>query len=480
MITRYARTKSTLSHKLPFVKIPVPPEIGFGPLTTSLPYLTKGNGFKGFFKRMQTIHNDLGPIVRIRFMPFTPYIVSTTDPDAVAQIYRQEGPMPQRFKKTIWELCLNTKTGKTSLNDHLLRPNNIPTWLSRIDAVAQDVATRIQNEAATNNGSITLNPIISAYTLESLSSIVFGKRMGCIGPDPNVPIDERAKQFTDAIHGFFTTSERIFYIPDNLPTWFYSCIPEYKKLVQHVKFVFDFGEEMVLEKIKANDSTGTDLLTLFLSRPELSEREAISQAIEVLLGGVDTTAIALLWLLYSIAAAPNSSEIQMKIRNEVNLATGSKKVIDEEALGKLTYIRACVKEALRLYPPTNAQMRTAVDDMTLLGYDIPKGSILVMSIYVMGRNSNIFENPDDFIPERWLERENKLNRSNAAYSTIPFSMCTCVGRRLAETEMYILLAHIVRNLDLQWPSTESLLQGELRTLLTPEKPLTISCQPVAK
>ncbi|OQS04680.1 hypothetical protein THRCLA_03107 [Thraustotheca clavata] len=112
----------------------------------------------------------------------------------------------------------------------------------------------------------------------------------------------------------------------------------------------------------------------------------------------------------------------MKIRTEVNLAMGSNDAIDEQAPVKLSYIRACVKEALRLNPPTIANMRTIVNDTTIMGYKIPKGTMVALSSYVMSWDPNVFENPDTFIPERWFEREDLSKRSKAAHSTFPFSI----------------------------------------------------------
>ncbi|OQS02702.1 expressed hypothetical protein [Thraustotheca clavata] len=413
---------STLSKEsiLPFEHIRSPPEIGFGRFASNLHYFAKGEGMKKVFKQMQKMHNENGPI-RFPVVPFASYLVSVADPEAPIGIVNTR-------EYNEW------KKLRPSLNDHLLRRNIIPTWVSRIDDVAHDVATRIQSEGFSNNGIATLNPSLCAFSLESLSSIWFDKIMG----DLNIPIDSKAQEFTDAINGFFTRAERIQHAPESLPTFLYSYLPGYNKLVVHLSFFFDVAEQMVMEKINAKDSTGTDFLTLLLLWPELNKREAISQAIELLFGG-------------------------LQIRTEVNMAKGPNDAIDEQSLGKLSCIRACVKEALWLHPPTIANMRTLVG----------------LSSYVMSRDPNVFENPDAFIPERWFECENKLNRSNAAYSTTPFSMSarSCAGRRLAETEMYILLAHIVYTMKLRWLPNESLLEGKLQSLV-PEKPITKLCKPL--
>ncbi|OQR88365.1 expressed hypothetical protein [Thraustotheca clavata] len=405
--TQSIRNKSTLSRDvpLPFDEIPNLPEVGFGKFASSLPYFSKGHGFKRLFKQLQKLLDEYGPIARFRFLPFTPYMISVADPDGIAQIFRSEGRIPLRMPIVPWALYRKHRkrpTGATiateyaewkkyraSFSDHLLRPHNIPAWVSRIDNVAQDVVHRIKTESASINGIVTLTPTIKAYTLEAMSSIVFGKRLGCITSDHNIPIEPQAQGFIKAVDGFLLQHNT------------------YKKHANHTDYIFNVGEQLMVEKIRAKDSTGTDLLTLFLQRPELNENEAIAQSIGALVAGVDTTANAILWALYLIANAPNSSEIQGKIRDEIQSAMGSKLTMDEEVLSQIPYIRACVKETLRLQPPVSSNTRLAPENTTIMGYSIPKGTVIMMPSYTMSRDSNIFEDPNIFKPERWLNPDQK-------------------------------------------------------------------------
>ncbi|OQR98394.1 hypothetical protein THRCLA_06726 [Thraustotheca clavata] len=495
-LNKMYRTKSTLSRalSLPFNNIPAPPESGLGLFKSSLAHFLHEDGFQTLYKRFQSLHNTLGPILRFRYVPLMPYLISVADADAVAQIYRSEGQMPLRPNIIYWKLYRDRrewprgvtasnkyaewKKFRVGLGDHLLKTHNISSWLSPIDDVAQDTVARMQNEAIINNGKVNLSTPVKAFTLESVTALVFGERMGCITRDVNTPIEPNAKKFIDAIHGFMSTTERLLRYPPFIPLSLFPYIPAYKEHEAHSDYIFDFAHEMVLKKIKSNDLKDTSLLTLFLQRPELNEKEAISAAIDTLIGGVDTTSTAFQWLIYCIATAVNSSEIQMKIRDEVNLAMGTKSVIDQEVLGQLPYIRACVKETLRLYPVANPNARIAAEDMTILGYDIPKGTEIMMAMYTLSRDPSVFDDPDSFIPERWLEREEKSKRLKEAYSTLPFGFGarSCVGRRLAETEMYLLLAHLVRNNEIGCDNAEPPLQGKLQTFLVPERPLAISLQ----
>ncbi|KDO16975.1 hypothetical protein SPRG_17555, partial [Saprolegnia parasitica CBS 223.65] len=84
--------------------IPVAPETGFGPLRSSYAYFAGNDGFRLLFERFHKLHASLGPIFRLRFLPFQAYTVSISDQDAVAEIYRHEGAMPQRQTFGFWKL----------------------------------------------------------------------------------------------------------------------------------------------------------------------------------------------------------------------------------------------------------------------------------------------------------------------------------------------------------------------------------------
>ncbi|EQC32241.1 hypothetical protein SDRG_09991 [Saprolegnia diclina VS20] len=478
--------------------VPVAPEWGFGPLRCSFAHFASNNGFRFLFERIHALHASLGPILRVRFLPFQRYTVSISDPDAVALIYRHEGAMPERQLFAFWQLYRDESRwplGLTNTNEyaewkrfrlgmsaHVLQPHNMSAWLPRLDAVARDVASRVHDEArASSSGDVPMTLTTKAFALEAVSSIVFGKRMGCLSPNHLTPVSSTAEALIRAVDGFFETSQQLLSVPPEAPRIVYKLLPAYKEHVAHADVIFGLGHDLMREKIASHEVSEPDLLTLFLQRPELTERDAIAQALDVLFAGVDTTSIALLWALYCLATSPNSHEIQRKMRAEVEDALDGSTEFDAVGLEKLSYIRAVIKETLRLYPVATPNQRFLSQDMTLLGYDLPRGTNVLMATYSMSRDPTVFDEPESFVPDRWLERDRKspMRRKHEAYSTLPFGMGarSCVGRRLAETEMYLFLAHLVRCVEIQWVPDETHPQAVLKTMLVPDKPLTFRFQP---
>ncbi|KAH0744005.1 hypothetical protein KY290_031998 [Solanum tuberosum] len=90
----------------------------------------------------------------------------------------------------------------------------------------------------------------------------------------------------------------------------------------------------------------------------------------------------------------------------------------------MPYLKAVIKETLRLYPPTPLLLpRKSIEKSTLEGYEIQPGAIIHVNIWAIGRDSKIWENSEEFIPERFLN--NNINFKGQDFELIPFG----AGRR---------------------------------------------------
>jgi cytochrome P450 len=112
-------------------------------------------------------------------------------------------------------------------------------------------------------------------------------------------------------------------------------------------------------------------------------------------------------------------------------------------LPRLVYTDMVIKEAMRLYPPAWIMGRLAIEDVDLDGYQIPKGSIVIMSPYVMHHDARYFEQPEAFQPERFAPGyEERLPR----YAYFPFGggPRVCIGNQFAMMEANLVLATIIQ------------------------------------
>jgi cytochrome P450 len=102
-----------------------------------------------------------------------------------------------------------------------------------------------------------------------------------------------------------------------------------------------------------------------------------------------------------------------------------------------------VKEAIRLYPPIWAIVRNPVNDCEIGGYRVPAGSSVIMSQWVMHRDSRFYEAPDRFDPDRWLDERAK-GIPKFAYYPFGGGPRTCIGAAFAMMEVVLVLATVAQ------------------------------------
>jgi cytochrome P450 len=112
---------------------------------------------------------------------------------------------------------------------------------------------------------------------------------------------------------------------------------------------------------------------------------------------------------------------------------------------RLTYTSAVLSETLRLYPPAVAFGRRPLQDLSLGGYTIPRGSSVFVSPYITGRNSRWFVDPEAFRPERWA------GPAPPKFAYFPFGggAKMCIGESFSKLEGVLALAILARRFDLR-------------------------------
>jgi hypothetical protein len=198
----------------------------------------------------------------------------------------------------------------------------------------------------------------------------------------------------------------------------------------------------IAERRAQPDPQRDDILSLLLSAQDeegqgLSPQELRDQLITLLLLGHETTASALSWAFYWIHRHP---EVRDCLLQEIG------RITDPEALPHQPYLTAVCKEALRIYPiALIAQPRVAREHLTLAGYDLEPGTVLVPCIYLSHRDPQRFPAPDQFQPQRFLERK------MSPYEYFPFGggSRSCIGMALSLFEMKLILATVLTTWQLQ-------------------------------
>ena len=162
--------------------------------------------------------------------------------------------------------------------------------------------------------------------------------------------------------------------------------------------------------------------------------------------GSVTTAIALQNVVYLLLRHP---DVLRKLRSELdNVVDEDEKILPFDAIKDLPYLRACLDESLRLYPPTTFGLprKTPPEGCGIMDEFVAGNLQVSTSAYVAHRDDDIFPNPESFIPERWLGEDGK--KLQASFITFSAGARGCIGRNISYLEQTILVASLFHNYEL--------------------------------
>jgi len=170
----------------------------------------------------------------------------------------------------------------------------------------------------------------------------------------------------------------------------------------------------------------------------LNKKEITDNCLTFLLAGYEASSATTGHIIKELATNP---ETQEKLIEEVDkyLAETDKPLFD--IINKMPYLDACLKETLRLYPPATRIERKVVRHFHLDHIFIPKNSLIIIPVYAIHRDPNNFENPDQFIPERFLT-ENSRKLKSGTYLPFADGPRNCVGMKFAQMELKLCIAKI--------------------------------------
>lgn len=160
----------------------------------------------------------------------------------------------------------------------------------------------------------------------------------------------------------------------------------------------------------------------------------------VFVGGTDTAGMTLIWAMTALMKNPNATK---KVQEEIRSLGRKKTLIDEDDIENLPYLKAVVKETLRLYPPIPLIPKETTKQCIVDGYEIQEKTFVLVNTWAIGRDPEYWENADDFLPERFLNTS--IDCKGQDFGFIPFGSGRriCVGIGLAVANMEVALANLL-------------------------------------
>jgi cytochrome P450 len=200
---------------------------------------------------------------------------------------------------------------------------------------------------------------------------------------------------------------------------------------------------------KEDLEAGKDMMSKWMAVHHLNPDKMTSTDVMVHLSanvfaGSDTTAIALRAVFYFLLRNPT---VMVKVQEEIDNATREGKLSEP-----ISYRGAVIKETMRLHPSTGLIMERHVpsEGAVICGKSIPAGTVVGINAWVVHRNPEVFEAPDSFIPERWLESSpEKLKEMEQSFFAFGAGARTCLGKNISLTEMHKMIPELLRKFELK-------------------------------
>ena len=211
------------------------------------------------------------------------------------------------------------------------------------------------------------------------------------------------------------------------------------------------ADGVLLEYITArrNQPPGSDLLqTLMDARYSdgegMSDELVLSESMQLLVAGHETSSNGLSWLLYLLSTRPDCLQ---KIRREFDAVLGDAPLSHGD-VSNLPFTTQVIQESLRLYPPFWMVDRMAVADDRVGDLEIPKGSTVIVFVYGAHHAPQHWPDPEDFKPERFVKGSEKLR---TPFTYVPFGggPRVCIGNHYAMLQILMILSVLLRKYDLE-------------------------------
>ncbi|KAL0449745.1 UNVERIFIED_CONTAM: Protopine 6-monooxygenase [Sesamum latifolium] len=198
----------------------------------------------------------------------------------------------------------------------------------------------------------------------------------------------------------------------------------------------------------------------------------------MMLGGSDTTTVTLTWALCLLL---NNQHTLKRAQEELDKHIGRGRLVKESDLEKLVYIKAIIKETLRVQPTAPLlPPRESVEDCTVAGYHIPAGTRLIVNTWKLHRDPRVWDDPLEFRPERFLVKHKEVDVQGKHYELLPFGggRRICPGISFALRVAELALASFLHGFEIEKFLDEAIdMTGSLGSTNMKATPLEVFLKP---
>ncbi|XP_070562972.1 1,25-dihydroxyvitamin D(3) 24-hydroxylase, mitochondrial-like [Ptychodera flava] len=438
------------------------------------------------WKLIHQFKRDYGPIWKQKLGSNN--LVTLTDPKDFEFVLRNEGKYPRRVQIDPWLIHRQERNlglgvllhegadwhrNRAALSKRMMRPREVATYSDTVNDVITDLVNSLVR-GRSNYGKDNIVPEIEntvfKWSLDSACSVILNKKLNLLDDKPH----PEAQEFIQAVHDMFESLMWLFIFPVHLHKRFNS--KPWRKQLRAWDTIFALAKTLIDERV--NDVTkrltsgedidveGTDFITYLFIKGTLEIDEIYANATELLAAAVDTTSNTFLWVLYCLAKHPH---VQESLYEEIKRVVPTGESPTHEHVNRMPYLKAVLRETMRVYPPVTQIGRILDRDVIIRGYRIPAKTVIGSNVWLIGQDPANFPDPLEFRPERWIRKENE---QFYGFKALPFGYGPrmCIGKRLAELEIHLATIRVCDQFTLE-PTCD--VEAKVTTITAPDRPLNL-------
>nr|XP_017240920.1 PREDICTED: cytochrome P450 CYP82D47-like [Daucus carota subsp. sativus] len=391
------------------------------------------------------------------------------------------GPFWQEMRKvSILELLSNTRV-------ELLKP----VRASEMSTCISELYSLCCRDGKVGSVKVAIDKWFQQVLFNMIAQVIARKRYSSVGKDAS---DKELKCLKRAYEDFFVMLVT-FQKSKGIPFTRWMNFQE-NRVMKRTEKEFDFilsswiADHKQRRGIQGQLKEDRDFIDIMLSMFEGSDDfiqghktdDVIKANISgIIFAGTDANYATITWAL---ALVLKHREVLKKAQEELDLHVGQERWVEESDIKELKYLQAILKETFRLYPAGPLSiLREALEDTTVAGHYVPKGTQLLANIWKLHRDPGTWTDPDEFQPERFLTTHAGLDVKNQQYELIPFSTGkrSCPGMATGTQMILLTLARLLQGFNLVTPTNEPINMTEaagitlhmkysLEVVLTPRLP----------
>ncbi|KAL9431603.1 hypothetical protein AB3S75_026739 [Citrus x aurantiifolia] len=325
----------------------------------------------------------------------------------------------------------------------------------REDEVSRMIESISKSAAASKQ--VNLSEITMSLSCNTICRLAFGKRS-----DDN----EEAISGRSRFHTLLSEIQALsiaFFVTDYFPFmgWIDKLTGMMRRLENNVQESDRFYQELIDEHLDPKrtkaDMQQEDLVDVLLQirkhrgfKVDLTLDHIKAVLMNIFVAGTDTSAATLVWTMTYLMKHPR---VMKKVQEEIrSLVGGNKSFVDEDDVQELHYLKAVVKETMRLQPPAPLLVpRETTEKCIIDGYEIPAKTLVYVNAWAIGRDPEAWENPEEFNPERFIDRSVDFIGQNFEFIPFGAGRRICPGMHLGIASVDLALANLLYKFDWEMP-----------------------------